>query len=224
VTNVTGLSEPPVGRETRFLPDRVFGLPLLVRFPRFHQPRVERNVHVGEFNQVFPDGLRFAHPAPTEPSIHFVSELLDDGTPAPAGSMERIRSLLLHRRRPSPHYSWIGSCITFFEACSAFTQVTTCRLARSPYATLYTGGFGRFVTSTAAPIATGWSDPVPGRVFLPAVVQRLSRRTVTDVTPAVGICSLALPSSNRLSPERIPLRIEARRNATQRVERVQLAG
>jgi len=32
--------------------------------------------------------------------------------------------------------------------------------------------------STAAPIATGWSDPVPGRVFPPAVVQRLSRRTV----------------------------------------------
>jgi hypothetical protein len=34
------------------------------------------------------------------------------------------------------------------------------------YATLYTGGLGGFVTSTAAPIATGWSDPVPGRVFL----------------------------------------------------------
>jgi len=35
------------------------------------------------------------------------------------------------------------------------------------YATLYTGGLGGFVTSTAAPIATGWSDPVPGRVYLP---------------------------------------------------------
>jgi hypothetical protein len=45
-------------------------------------------------------------------------------------------------------------------------------------ATLYIGGSGGFVTSTAAPIATGWSDPVPGRVFHPAVVQRLSRRTV----------------------------------------------
>src|SRR5262249_609368 len=31
-------------------------------------------------------------------------------------------------------------------------------------------------TSTAAPIATGWSEPVPGRDF-PAVDQRLSRRT-----------------------------------------------
>src|ERR1035437_2428656 len=86
---------------------------------------------------------------------------------------------MLHRRRPSPDYSWVGSCINSFEACSAFTRVTTCRLAKSPYATLYTEGSGGFVASTAAPIATGWSDPVPGRVFPPAVDQRLSRRTVT---------------------------------------------
>ena len=92
--------------------------------------------------------------------------------------MERIRSLLLHRLRPSPDYSWVGSCINSFEACSAFTRVTTCRLAESPYATLSTGGFSGFVASTAAPIATGRSDPVPGRVFPPAVDQRLSRRTV----------------------------------------------
>jgi len=85
----------------------------------------------------------------------------------PAGSMELIRSLLLHPLRPSPHYSWVGSCITFFEACSAFTRVTTYRLAESPYATLYTGGSDGFVAFTAAPIATGWSDPVPGRVYLP---------------------------------------------------------
>ena len=87
--------------------------------------------------------------------------------------MELIRSFLLHRRRPSPDYSWVGSCINRFEACSAFTRVTTCRLAKSPYATLYTRGSGGFVISTAAPIATGWSDPVPGRVLPPAVDQRL---------------------------------------------------
>jgi len=61
----------------------------------------------------------------------------------------------------------VGSCIISFVACSAFTHVTTYRLAKSPYATLYTGGSGGFVASTAAPIATGWSDPVPGRVYLP---------------------------------------------------------
>src|SRR5437016_14130633 len=31
------------------------------------------------------------------------------------------------------------------------------------YATLYTRGFSSFVASTTAPIATGWSEPVPGR-------------------------------------------------------------
>jgi len=96
----------------------------------------------------------------------------------PAGPMERIRSLLLHRLRPSPDYSWVGSCIISFVACSAFTHVTTYRLAKSPYATLYTGGSGGFVASTAAPIATGWSDPVPGRVYLPLWSSAFSRRTV----------------------------------------------
>jgi len=95
----------------------------------------------------------------------------------PAASMERIRSVLFHPRRPSPDNSWVGSCIISFEACSAFTRVTTYRLAKSPYATLYTGGSGGFVASTAAPIATGRSDPVPGRVYLPLWSSAFSRRT-----------------------------------------------
>ena len=33
------------------------------------------------------------------------------------------------------------------------------------YATLYTEGFSSFVASAAALIATGWSEPVPGRVY-----------------------------------------------------------
>jgi hypothetical protein len=73
----------------------------------------------------------------------------------------------LHCQRPSPCNSKVGSCNCFFGACSAFTRVTTYRLAESPYATLYTGGSDGFVISTAAPIASGWSDPVPGRVYLP---------------------------------------------------------
>jgi hypothetical protein len=42
----------------------------------------------------------------------------------------------------------------------------TLRPARSPsrLATLCTRGFSSFVASTAALIATGWSEPVPGRV------------------------------------------------------------
>ena len=80
----------------------------------------------------------------------------------PGRSERPNRSLLIPRRRPSPNFGWGGSCIMVFEACSAFTRVTACRLAKSPCATLYIGGSGGFVASTAAPIATGWSDPVPG--------------------------------------------------------------
>ena len=98
--------------------------------------------------------------------------------------MELIRSLLLHRLRPSPDYSRVGSCIISFVACSAFTHVTTYRLAKSPYATLYTGGSGGFVASTAAPIATGWSDPAPGAGLHPAVDQRFSRRAVDRLVTA----------------------------------------
>ena len=58
--------------------------------------------------------------------------------------------------------SWLGSHNYFVEACSAFTHVTACLLAKSPIATLCTEGFDGFVTSTAAPIATGRSDQLPG--------------------------------------------------------------
>lgn len=66
------------------------------------------------------------------------------------------------RRRPSPLNRRVGFRITLFEACSAFTRVTACTFAESPKATRYTEGFNRFVTSSIAPIATGWSDQLPG--------------------------------------------------------------
>jgi len=37
--------------------------------------------------------------------------------------------------------------------------------AKSPEATRYIEGFDSFVTSTAAPIATGWSDQLPGGTY-----------------------------------------------------------
>src|SRR6266480_1507584 len=60
-------------------------------------------------------------------------------------------------------------------------HITACRLAESPKATLYIRGSGNFVTSGTAPIASGWSESVPGRDFQPAVDQRLSRRTNTPL-------------------------------------------
>ena len=46
--------------------------------------------------------------------------------------MDFIRSYYFHPRRPSPITRWVGSCITCFEACSAFTHVMACTLAKSP--------------------------------------------------------------------------------------------
>ena len=46
---------------------------------------------------------------------------------------------LPQQRRPSPRSSRVGFRIALFEACSAFTHVTACMLAKSPEVTLYTG-------------------------------------------------------------------------------------
>jgi hypothetical protein len=54
--------------------------------------------------------------------------------------------------------SRVGLCIVLFEVCSAFTRVTACTLALSPYiVTRYPEGFSHFVTSIAAPVASGRS-------------------------------------------------------------------
>src|SRR6266478_1514022 len=51
----------------------------------------------------------------------------------------------------------VGLRIVLFEACSAFTRVTACTLALSPIRDTHSEGFSYFVTSTAAPVASGWS-------------------------------------------------------------------
>ena len=72
------------------------------------------------------------------------------------------------RRRPSPFIWRVGSHIKPFEACSAFTRVTACRLAAPPRRYLCLEGSDGFVTSTAAPIASGWSDRVCRAGLAPA--------------------------------------------------------
>jgi hypothetical protein len=42
-----------------------------------------------------------------------------------------------HQLRPSPKPGRVGSCISLFEACSAFTHVTACTLAKSPSDSLH---------------------------------------------------------------------------------------
>jgi hypothetical protein len=50
----------------------------------------------------------------------------------PAGLMEFCSLVRFHKLRPSPKPGRVGSCINVFEACSAFTHVTACMLAKSP--------------------------------------------------------------------------------------------
>ncbi len=61
----------------------------------------------------------------------------------------------------------------------------TLRPARSPsrQTTLYPEGSDSFVASAAASIATGWSEPVPGRELHPLKSSALSRRTFS---PTIG--------------------------------------
>jgi hypothetical protein len=48
-----------------------------------------------------------------------------------AGLMETCSLIRFHQLRPSPKSGRVGSCISRFEACSAFTHVTACMLAES---------------------------------------------------------------------------------------------
>src|SRR4029077_4739126 len=56
----------------------------------------------------------------------------------------------------------VGLHIGLFEACSAFTRVAACTLARSPIRDPLIEGFSHFVTSMTAPIASGWSESPGG--------------------------------------------------------------
>jgi hypothetical protein len=81
-------------------------------------------------------------------------------------------------------------------SASAFPEIQAGRLLHYPFrgllsvhsryglhahqvaiATLCTGGFSGFVTSTAAPIVTGRNEPAPGRDFHPLWTSAFARRT-----------------------------------------------
>src|SRR6202162_777343 len=93
----------------------------------------------------------------------------------PAGLMELVRS---YRSTNFGLPSNRGGSAPASLFSGAAQRSLTLRPARSPssVATLCTRGFSSLVASTTALIATGWSEPVPGRVT-PAVDHRLSRRT-----------------------------------------------
>ena len=59
-------------------------------------------------------------------------------------------------------------------------------LAESPK-TLYTGGFSGFIASTAAPIATGRSDPVPGWDFHPLLTNAFHGARKLGLVPPLPV-------------------------------------
>src|SRR5215469_5509484 len=59
--------------------------------------------------------------------------------------------------------------------------------SRSRLATLYTESSDRFVTSAVVSVATGWSEPVPGRELHPLKPSAFSRRTCNrDLSPTTA--------------------------------------
>ena len=77
--------------------------------------------------------------------------------------------------QPSPKGSSGRPAHRPFEACSAFTRVAACTLAPSPIRDAHSEGFSHFVTSIAAPVASGWSVCQVG--VDPLERAALSRRT-----------------------------------------------
>jgi len=76
-------------------------------------------------------------------------------SPLPRRSHWRYRVARSSSGISLPRYgSRVGPRIDLFEACSAFTRVTACTLALSPYfVTRLPEGFSHFVTSMTAPVA-----------------------------------------------------------------------
>jgi len=83
----------------------------------------------------------------------------------------------------------------------------TCQVT---YMTLYTGGFSRFVASTAAPIATGWSD-LAGRDSHPlrnrAFARRTKNRTLASYPERLASRSALLGSQHGVSNQGLTIKI-----------------
>ena len=105
----------------------------------------------------------------------------------PAGSLETdFSSVLLQSTSTFPTLQ-LGRLLHYiFRGPPTFTRVTTCRLAKSPYATFYIGGSGGFVAPPPLSSYRVGSDPVPGRVYLPLWSSAFHWRTAIGDVCAPG--------------------------------------
>src|SRR5881296_3012152 len=80
-------------------------------------------------------------------------------SPLPRRSSWGLASLVSPSRISLPRKGdRVGMRIVLFEDCSAFTRVTACTLAKSPFVTRCIEGFSHFVTSMTSPITSGGSN------------------------------------------------------------------
>jgi hypothetical protein len=94
----------------------------------------------------------------------------------------------------------VGLRIVLFEDCSAFTRVTACTLALSPIRDTHSEGFSYFVTSIAAPVASGWSGCRVG--LTPTGKRRLITAHTRSGHHPSGTPAISMPSRIRLLPAR----------------------
>jgi hypothetical protein len=98
----------------------------------------------------------------------------------------------------------VGLRIVLFEACSAFTRVAACTLARSPIRDPLSEGFSHFVASMTTPVASGWSGcrvglaPTGKRRLFTAHTQ-LGHKPAAEGGTEIPQCSDLLPHRGVLS-------------------------
>src|SRR5438874_2904807 len=134
--------------------------------------------------------------------------------PLPRCSSRVSSSLISPRRISLPRKGHrVGLHIVLFEACSAFTRVAACTLARSPICDPLSEGFRHFVSSMPAPVASGWSESPGGACThwkappyhgAPPKGPFTSTAAIGEVGRSADIQSRCWSPQNRLrSPERI---------------------
>jgi len=93
------------------------------------------------------------------------------------GRFDGICSLVrFHQLRPSLEPGRVGSCITLFEACSAFTHVTACMLAKSPMRPSAPKASAASLPPPLLRLLPGGANQFPGGL-LPLWTITFSRRT-----------------------------------------------
>jgi hypothetical protein len=144
----------------------------------------------------------------------------------PVGPAGLCRSAHSRQQRPSPSERRVGSHVTLFEACSAFTHVTACMLAESPYATLCPRSVSaKFVASSHRSDCFRLERPFAGWDSHPLEIAVFARHTLgygfaDEHVNAIVRQGLAVPSFKLVIVDPSPTNDFVRRLKSRRDRRV----